>query len=172
SAGNVAGISAKDFPPAVNQLANDFLNGGSLLPIPGTALSSTGFSISNHFPQPYYTYTCYDQHKEVLARIRLMVRSWDNLNQINSATSYAPNYAQEGGVGDNAPNHDFLMWGDLFFNYTDTASVAVRKSWANSGAVAACGTTPSISSTYATPPCRNSTSAGISYKDGFPQMLE
>jgi hypothetical protein len=172
---NNTGILATDFPPAFNQAANAILTTNNDIPIPGSApaINSTGLSISSYSPRPYYEYTCYDKYKEVISRIRVMVRSWDVKSQIGTATDFTPGYGIEGGVGATAPLHDFLIWGDLFFNYADTTGAALRKSWANTGVGQAnCGTplTP-IQNVYSTAgACRKG--GYTSYLNGFPQSAE
>jgi hypothetical protein len=146
---NPTGISTGDYPPAIAPASNNYLNGTNTITIPNSGgLTSTGTApgaswLSTDFnanlaANPFWEYTCLDRFHEVRARIRVMVRAWDSTSLIGSATSYQPNYAYEGGVGATQPMHDFLMWGDLFFNYTDTSGGAVRKSWANSSAVGTC----------------------------------
>ena len=88
--------------------------------------SSTGASVAAPAnPNPYYTFTCYDEGKEVLARIRVMVRSWDTVssNWLTTtglgASVYTANTSCNTAVlppGTPCPDpfHDFGIWDDIF----------------------------------------------------------
>ena len=184
STSNATGLVTADLPPAFALKANKFLGstggttsfgsgtgaGATALAIPGSspALHAIGLSLGVNTGNPYYEYNCLDRDRELIARIRVLVRSWDTKSQFGVATSYTPNYLEEGGVGTTAPFHDRLVWGDLFFNYTDNTGTSVRKSWANSAGTASCSQqVPSSSGSYTstTLPCQTD---NLSYLDGFP----
>lgn len=174
-------VATIDMPPAFSQAANRYLAntstnsfgtgadadaivipssdstaGGAVVPVNVTGMEHIALT-----SQPFYSYTCLNRNQEVLARIRVMVRSWDKTSQYDTETNYTPDYSAEGGVGGTLPNHDRMIWGDLFFNYSNGTvqslpTGAVRKS-RNSTIGADC--------TGAVFPCQ----AGYSsFDDGFP----
>lgn len=165
-------LSTADYPPAFVQAANPYIaeqgTGAHDIVITdsddgtGTEIIATGFN-GNLSGDPFYSFDCYDEYRERVARIRVMVRSWDTTSQLNTSTDYTPDYGVEGGVGGSSGKHDFTVWGDLFFNYTDgTAQAlpagAIRKSWANTAAAECSNTSGPFT-------CREGYS---SYTDGFP----
>ena len=172
---NSGGLQTNDYPPAFFQAANPYLNNLNSISIPNTAISVTypvGSTLLAYNGDPFFTYTCYDNYKETVARIRVMVRSWDTASQLNTATSYTPNYLQETGVGATTALHDFQIWGDLFFNYTDNSGTTLRTSWANTpGGQVSCTTLSSVSNIYTTSPCRVP-AVLLSPSDGFPGSSE
>jgi hypothetical protein len=166
---NPLGIRPVDLPPAFSPAANQFLAAaGTPIPIP---LSSPAIDATNHEAAgttfPFFEYACLNQYKEIRARIRVMVRPWDSIDQLGSATAYTPNYLVEGGVGGTDPMHDLLTWNEIFFNYTDNSGDSVRQSWRNTGAIGDCVTTNDLAQSYTatTLPCRTSYT---DYLSGFP----
>ena len=63
--------------------------------------------------QPFFQYTCWNRDKEAIARIRVMVRSWDTTGEIGVATSYGPNNNQENPPFNGSPMHDYYIWYDF-----------------------------------------------------------
>jgi hypothetical protein len=76
--------------------------------------------------QPFYQYICWNRDREALARIRVMIRSWDsgmyvtsnNIPNLYAGEGYNPGTVINpfGGSGANAfsdPLHDYMIWEDL-----------------------------------------------------------
>ena len=63
---------------------------------------------------PYHQFTCYDRDREILARIRLMVRDWNTPDEFALGAAGNPDeVGNETGVGAGTPNNDYNDWEDF-----------------------------------------------------------
>lgn len=89
---------------------NPALNGGN----PPTALQA---AVGDQ-PEPYYELDCLDSGYDILARVRVQIRSWDTVAGF-TAESNPYTAGDESGFGGTHPWHNFEVWQDLETGFPD-----------------------------------------------------
>ena len=98
------------FPAAFNTAQNPTLPFQTPL-----ASVTTGMGPISAVTPAFYEFQCLDTAKELKARIRVLVRSWDTAGFKGVSTGpYVSNYGWEPSPFTFQPMHDFLVWDDIF----------------------------------------------------------